>query len=356
MHRLCLNPATLTKVTTTEDKFCVGDLVQIESDLEMFKALQTPWEYGGYVEQMASNMENCAMPDGGLTGSQAGEENKQSVPKALITIRRYMAKNCEKILKEDDKEKAIDAAKLPLGKYRLGEAEKEPEVERKKKCLIMLGKMSQSLELLKTKDSAADSIVLRLQTLKQVFMATWSQSNPAERKLLGDHLAEIGAAEALMECGSFLSSQTGQNDGAGGKLASECLAELYRVVLKYAHASREFSHAVGKSGILHMTVQELSRRYAMEESDDITFLVTFLEKQNWMQCFVCTLLHWARLPENANYIRDIGVVDLLKNHLKDDNVHLKLIEDGDDTEKECAMLCVQRFAMVRSIRDTIDFS
>ncbi|XP_078582497.1 uncharacterized protein LOC144865554 [Branchiostoma floridae x Branchiostoma japonicum] len=54
-ERMCLNPTVLTKVTAKshEDMLHVGDLVSIESDLEKFKSLQTPYEHGGYQEDMA---------------------------------------------------------------------------------------------------------------------------------------------------------------------------------------------------------------------------------------------------------------------------------------------------------------
>ncbi|KAI8507155.1 Receptor-interacting serine/threonine-protein kinase 4 [Branchiostoma belcheri] len=160
--------------------------------------------------------------------------------------------------------------------------------------------------------------------------------------------------------------------------------QLMRAIVQCTNASLQFGHAfghaVGRSGLLLMTVQELARRLEMEVSDG---------RQEWMHILVSILGSCARVPENLEYFRDARAVDLLKKLKKESDMPIRvsslrclahiadaedtdltqleaddidffmnilntaLIEGGNDMEKEYAMLCVQRFAMVDSIRETI---
>ncbi|XP_078583468.1 uncharacterized protein LOC144866127 [Branchiostoma floridae x Branchiostoma japonicum] len=183
--------------------------------------------------------------------------------------------------------------------------------------LGLIDNMSQIVELMR-KSKNLDSALQVMQGLNQHIIVPLIQFNHAVKKQLGDHLANIGGPEALMKYASLLSSQGNQNDtnDAYGELCMSVLPNaLYPVVSMYANASLEFGHAVGRSGLLMMTVQKLTRHLEMEFSDaNLRFIHVLLG----------ILGPCARVPENLDYFKDIGAVDPLKKLIKEANMPLRM--------------------------------
>ncbi|XP_066270298.1 uncharacterized protein [Branchiostoma lanceolatum] len=340
-------------------------------------------------------------------------------------LQEVLKKTVVKTLQEEaEKKKSADDDKTVVAKHRESESGEEVEV-RRRKMLRLLDGATQVIELMRSKDLDSNEEVNRA-LIQHILIPL--KSNPVLKKLLGDHLSNIGAAEVLMEYGSFLSSQAIQHDDTEAEQLYECLKVLYGIINDCAYVSSEFSHILCRSGLLQMTVEELARRYDMEKSD---------VKQEWIQILVTTLGNCARVADNKDYLRDTGAVELLKKHLSNEDMALKvltlsclahivdaeelstiqlqaedtdffmntlktavgdakhatyfgiahvsakdcvkdllalscqdgnkhafvekgvmdtlihLIESGTDKEKECSMLCVQRFAEVDSVRETI---
>ncbi|XP_078693725.1 uncharacterized protein LOC144923233 [Branchiostoma floridae x Branchiostoma belcheri] len=524
-ERLCFNPSALTKVVPIEDKLYVGDLVQIESDPERLKTLQTPAEHGKYVEEMAmlcgktgrllnfvdskkvrvkvqgrawifnpdllrkignprtaaadwrsaticardkhnwslgrrmvcvvcgecteegklcntrgrtsripGSVTGCGdgkagCDDCGACSTCAGIEEEEDLLKS-DRLQKVIKKTIEAKLKEEaEKRIAVDEAKTVVEKHRHsesgGQEEEGTQREKQLEMLALLDRMTQVIELIRKGNNSNEEMN---NALIQHIKIPVFQTNLALKKRLGDHLANIGAAEVLMEYRSSLSAQANQCGGSEAEVLYECLSNVYAVINNCAHASDYFSHTLSRSGLLQMTVQDLACHYDMKKSD---------VNEGRMQQLVTTLRNCARMPENKDYLRDIGVLDLLKKHLSNENLYLKevtlsclarivnddelgtiqlqaedteffmdtfkkavdhdshatdfavmsmsakdfisdllaltrhdgnkhafvekgvispliqLIESGDDKEEECAVLCVQRFASVDSIRDTI---
>ncbi|KAI8480414.1 Receptor-interacting serine/threonine-protein kinase 4 [Branchiostoma belcheri] len=111
--------------------------------------------------------------------------------------------------------------------------------------------------------------------------------------------------------------------------------QLMRAIVQCTNASLQFGHAfghaVGRSGLLLMTVQELARRLEMEVSDG---------RQEWMHILVSILGSCARVPENLEYFRDARAVDLLKKLKKESDMPIRVsslrclahIADAEDTD------------------------
>ncbi|CAH1250660.1 NEURL1 [Branchiostoma lanceolatum] len=453
-ERMCLNPKVLSKVTTEEDtvRFNVGDLVHIESDLDKFKSLQTPGEHGGYQEEMA---ELC-----GKTGRLLRIVNDKKV-----------------VVKVQGRPWAFNPDLL----RRLGGARADTSVWKSAticapgkhdwsagRCLVCVvcgecthhGKLCPArrgpcstpgsvvgcgngnagcddcgacMSCAGDKEDGLDKVIKETieNTVRQeVFKRLQSPVDDTKTAVMKHRRGGYGEGDMeIVKMLVLLLNMSRTVDMMRKSKHSDSVAELlYVAVNAYTKASLEFGHAVGRSGLLLMTVQELARRQEMEVSD---------RNQGLIGILVGILSHCARVPENMDYFRDIRAADLLKKHLKEEDMPLRvmticclarivdaedpdvaqlqaddmdffmnifsacvsdvkhetflekvtwvavdlvrdllalarndgikhafvrkgvmeplihLVEGGDDMEKEYAMLCVQSFAMVDSIRETI---
>ncbi|KAI8506547.1 Receptor-interacting serine/threonine-protein kinase 4 [Branchiostoma belcheri] len=378
--RLCFNPAALTKVKPTEDTFHVGDVVLIEADKTRFISLQTPEEHGGYNEKMAWTCGKTGrligvidskkvrvkihgktwvynpdlvtrMGNPGLGTRPDFRHRKipsdfpvhceQKPNKVDVKLKLCAGEGAVEEEDSDDEDKLKELLGAGLGGI-LGEAfrravkehvsTEEPhpppddhspnealtDDERKKHIYAALSSMHQTIELMR-KSKGPDSIDAVKDALEKNFLKTYSlYDRRDERKLMGDHLANIDAAQTFKDYLTLLSSEVAKSGSADKKLPLGCLEVMRRLLISYTDNSAEFCRAMGHCGLIGMLVKELVRFQDAEalESDE--------NLRDIIQSLMIILYNCARVPETKDYFIEAGAIDRLKACLRADNMDVKL--------------------------------
>ncbi|XP_035664890.1 uncharacterized protein LOC118408306 [Branchiostoma floridae] len=190
----------------------------------------------------------------------------------------------------------------------------DTDEERSRKFFTALRQMKQVVDLMRISQEH-ESIPKVYQSLgKGVHLPYVDYNQGAERKEIGDHLANIDAAPVFMEYVNFLSSETTQE--AAVKQAPECLGLIYSILVNLTDSSSEFCCAIGRSGLLELLVQELAKCSTTTPAES--------ESQAEALKLITILYNSARAPDIKGHFHDAGAVNILRPYLCIEDQHMRL--------------------------------
>ncbi|XP_019625392.1 PREDICTED: uncharacterized protein LOC109470763 [Branchiostoma belcheri] len=192
------------------------------------------------------------------------------------------------------------------------------EEERSERFYAALKKMSHTIELMR-KSKGPDSIDAVKEALEKNFLIPYAMyDRRAEKKLMGDHLANIDAANVFMHYLTLLSSEATKSGSAERKLPLGCLELMRTLLIHYTDASSEFCRAVGRSGLISLLVQNLVSLQdagSLEHDENLGDIT---------RSMMTILYNCARVPETKDYFSDAGAVNLLKASLRTKDMDIKV--------------------------------
>eukprot|EP00058_Branchiostoma_floridae_P025257 XP_002610747.1 hypothetical protein BRAFLDRAFT_90934 [Branchiostoma floridae] len=239
----------------------------------------------------------------------AGEDDSDS-DEDIGGLMRHLAAGRDQLTVLDLLKAALERSEGGEGTPR-GIKTLSPE-ERREKLYEHLPKMSKAIDMVKSKRDGGSVSTIK-DTLEESLDGPYKTfPKKAERKIMGDHLANIGGARALTDYLKFLMNGKHTEE----QVQLKCLHVVRSLLWNFSDASFEFCRELGKSGLLTIVSQDLANFEGADLKHEVIHLVVLSALAVMHNC--------AKVPENRHFFQDIKAVDRIRPYLQVEDLNLKV--------------------------------
>ncbi|XP_078609958.1 uncharacterized protein LOC144881098 isoform X2 [Branchiostoma floridae x Branchiostoma japonicum] len=239
----------------------------------------------------------------------AGEDDSDS-DEDIGGLMRHLAAGRDQLTVLDLLKAALERSEGGEGTPR-GIKTLSPE-ERREKLYEHLPKMSKAIDMVKSKRDGGSVSTVK-DTLEEALDGPYKMfPKKAERKIMGDHLANIGGARALTDYLKFLMNGKHTEE----QVQLKCLHVVRSLLWNFSDASFEFCRELGKSGLLTIVSQDLANFEGADLKHEVIKLVVMSALSVMHNC--------AKVPENRHFFQDIKAVDRIRPYLQIEDLEIKV--------------------------------
>ncbi|KAI8506477.1 E3 ubiquitin-protein ligase mib1 [Branchiostoma belcheri] len=249
----------------------------------------------------------------------AGEDDSSDSDEDISGLMRHLAAGRDQLT-------VLDLLKAALERSEEGSGAGTPRAvktlspeERREKLYELLPKMSKAIDMVKSKrylilvKQDGGSISTVKDTLEEALDGPYKMfPKKAERKIMGDHLANIGGARALTDYLKFLMNGKHTEE----QVQLKCLHVVRSLLWNFSDASFEFCRELGKSGLLTIVAQDLANFDGADLKHEVINLVVLSA--------IAVMHNCAKVPENRHFLQDVKAVDRIRPYLQVEDINLKV--------------------------------